>query len=202
MVSQNSERAVNAAPEADDPQDKFFAEEQKLSSADTVTTDEYSSSITKPLDAEDVGPEVGPGRRATDAPVSAPAKSLQHLALAGMIIGLAAGFIMVSSDSLNRFLGLGLTFFAGGLAVWRLFADDMQRSVQALQVKDDKIRRLMARCEELEDRAWELGESDERHASILATLGDVVVRRDQDGTITYVNSAADDVFGLGHALQP
>ncbi|WP_370200929.1 ATP-binding protein [Roseibium sp.] len=202
MVSQNSERAVNAAPEADDTQDKFFAEEQKLSSADTVTTDGYSSSITKPLDEEDVGPEVGPGRRATDAPVSAPAKSLQHLALAGMIIGLAAGFIMVSSDSLNRFLGLGLTFFAGGLAVWRLFADDMQRSVQALQVKDDKIRRLMARCEELEDRAWELGESDERHASILATLGDVVVRRDQDGTITYVNSAADDVFGLGHALQP
>ncbi len=121
MVSQNSERAVNAAPEADDTQDKFFAEEQKLSSADTVTTDEYSSSITTPLDEEDVGPEVGPGRRATDAPVSAPAKSLQHLALAGMIIGLAAGFIMVSSDSLNRFLGLGLTFFAGGLAVWRLF---------------------------------------------------------------------------------
>lgn len=152
--------------------------------------------------ATEDGPDVGPGRRATDIPVAAPAKALQHLATVGLVLGLAAGFFLVAGDNGTRFFGVGLAFFAGGLAVWRLFADDMHRSVQALQHKDDKIRRLMARCEELEDRAWELGESDERHASILSTLGDVVIRRDPEGLITYANSAAADVFGSDHALQP
>lgn len=150
----------------------------------------------------ELGPDAGRGRRATDLPVSAPVKSLQHLAVAGLVVGLVSAFLLVSAEGINRFFGVGLSFFAGGLAVWRLFADDMHRAIQAVQLKDDKIRRLTARCEELEDRAWELGESDERHASILATLGDVVIRRDQNGTITYVNSAAGDVFGPAHALQP
>ncbi|WP_422020124.1 response regulator [Roseibium sp.] len=153
------------------------------------------------FDFDDI-PEVGPGRRATDIPVDAPAKALQNLATVGLVIALAAALYVVAGEGINRFFGVGLAFFAGGLAVWRLFADDMQRSIQSLQHKDEKIRRLMARCEELEDRAWELGESDERHASILGTLGDVVIRRDQAGTITYANSAADDVFGKDHELQP
>ncbi|MET1416328.1 ATP-binding protein [Roseibium sp. HPY-6] len=134
--------------------------------------------------------------------MSAPKKTLQHLAVFGLALGLLTGLFLVSTDGLNRFLGVGLAFFAGGLAVWRLLADDLHRSVQAHQVKDEKIRRLMARIEELEDQTWELGESDERHASILSTLGDVVVRRDADGVITYVNSAAEDVFGHTHELRP
>lgn len=163
---------------------------------------------TKP-DLSDAGPsadvsepDVGPGRRATDQPVSPPRKALQHLAVAGLVIGLAAALFVVAGDGITRFLGVGLAFFAGGLAVWRIFADDMHRSVEAIQFKDAKIRRLMARIEELEDKAWEIGESDERHASILATLGDVVVRRDANGVIQYVNSAAEDVFGTMHDLVP
>jgi len=201
LVSHNSDRAAKTVPEADSAEHERFADETLHSPGKTPSFDAAKSG-TDPAHDEDLGPDVGPGRRATDMPVSAPAKSLQHMAVAGLVIGLAAGFLLVSSDGLNRFFGLGLVFFAGGLAVWRLFADDMHRAIQAVQLKDDKIRRLMARCEELEDRAWELGESDERHASILATLGDVVIRRDQDGLITYVNSAAADVFGPDHKLQP
>ena len=201
MVSQNSERAAEATPEADDARQDRLAEGQNPSAREARNSRKSSERSREPSDA-DIGPDVGPGRRATDIPVSTPAKALQHLAVAGMAVGLVAALFLVSAEGINRFFGVGLAFFAGGLAVWRLFADDMHRAVQALQVKDDKIRRLMARCEELEDRAWELGESDERHASILATLGDVVIRRDQDGKVTYVNSAADDVFGSGHPLQP
>ncbi len=201
MVSQNSDRAAKAAPEADGVEERRFAGEQNHSARESLTAAKSSRTVDRESTGEE-GPEVGPGRRTTDRPVSAPAKSLQHLAVAGLVIGLTVAFLLVSTDGINRFFGVGLAFFAGGLAVWRLFADDMHRSVAAIQAKDDKIRRLMARCEELEDRAWELGESDERHASILATLGDVVIRRDQDGTITYVNSAADDVFGPDHRLQP
>lgn len=202
LVSQNSDRAVRAVPETEEIRDQRFADEGIYSPGDRLTSAPIAETAdTGALEEED-GPEVGPGRRATDLPVSAPAKSLQHMAVAGLVVGLVAAFLLVSAEGINRFFSVGLAFFAGGLAVWRLFADDMHRAIQAVQLKDDKIRRLMARCEELEDRAWELGESDERHASILATLGDVVIRRDQDGIITYVNSAADDVFGPGHHLQP
>lgn len=201
MVSHNSDRTARIAPEADDPTDNSHGSEQTIQNS--IADDKPSAlSAQDFLDNAEHGPDVGPGRRTTDTPTSAPAMVLQHLAVAGLIAGLAAAFFFVATDGVNRFFGVGLAFFAGGLAVWRLFADDMHRSVQAVQQKDEKIRRLMARCEELEDRAWELGESDERHASILGTLGDVVIRRDQDSNITYVNSAAEDVFGPGHSLQP
>ncbi|MES0884720.1 hybrid sensor histidine kinase/response regulator [Roseibium sp. SCP14] len=201
MVNKNSERAAKAVSEADKaPNEHFVGRDRHAGSAsreyqDRVAHQDRSGSETA------AGPDVGRGRRATDIPVSAPKKSLQHLAVAGLVIGLVSALFLVSTDGFNRFLGIGLAFFAGGLAVWRLFADEMHRSVQALQIKDDKIRRLMARTEELEDKAWELGESDERHASILATLGDVVIRRDAEGVITYVNSAAEDVFGPDHDLN-
>ncbi|WP_306145865.1 response regulator [Roseibium sp. MMSF_3412] len=174
-----------------------------VSATQSLAADEIKpmpGDVGVPVDVSE--PDVGPGRRATDKPVSAPRKALQHLAVAGLVLGLGAALFLVAGDGITRFLGVGLAFFAGGLAVWRMFADDMHRSVEAIQSKDAKIRRLMARIEELEDKAWELGESDERHASILATLGDVVVRRDADGVIQYVNSAAEDVFGNMHDLVP
>ena len=201
MVSQNSDRTAEPDTQADVVREGPASAPQARTSPETARSSR-SARASDTGDAAEIGPDVGPGRRATDRPVSAPAKALQHLALAGLVVGLAAAFFLVTTDGINRFLGVGLAFFAGGLAVWRLLADDMHRSVRGLQIKDDKIRRLMARCEELEDRAWELGESDERHASILATLGDVVIRRDQDGIVTYVNSAAEDVFGPAHSLQP
>ncbi|WP_346912009.1 hypothetical protein [uncultured Roseibium sp.] len=61
----------------------------------------------------------------------------------------------------------------------------------AIAVRDVKIRRLMQRCEELEGTApGELRESDERNASILSALGDIVVRRDADSAVVYANAAA------------
>ncbi|MCV0424710.1 MAG: response regulator [Roseibium sp.] len=198
MVNQNSDRASKAEPDAENvPEDRFIDEVRRGRSRSSSASDRRAV-----RDTPDAGPDIGRGRRATDQPLSAPSRALQHLAVAGLAVGLIAAFFLVATDGINRFLGVGLAFFAGGLAVWRLLADDIYRSAQALQIKDEKIRRLMARTEELEDKAWELGESDERHASILATLGDVVIRRDPEGVITYVNSAAEDVFGPQHSLVP
>ncbi|WP_208998313.1 hybrid sensor histidine kinase/response regulator [Roseibium aquae] len=144
-----------------------------------------------------------PGRRDTDKPVPASVKALQHLALAGMLFGCVFALWLVGSDtSTIRFLSVSLGFFAGGLAVWWMMADDQVRATQALSTKDDKIRRLLARCEELEDRSWELRESDERQSDILATLGDVIIRRDTDGRVVYVNITAADTFGTDWAPQP
>ena len=50
-------------------------------------------------------------------------------------------------------------------------------------------RLLEARNEELSDRNWELREAEERARSLLAAQGDVIVRRDSTGLITYANDA-------------
>jgi len=52
-----------------------------------------------------------------------------------------------------------------------------------------ELRAQQQRVEELADRNWELKESEERAKSFMAAQGDVIVRRDPDGRITYVNDA-------------
>jgi PAS domain S-box-containing protein len=52
-----------------------------------------------------------------------------------------------------------------------------------------RIRTLEARIEELSDRNWELREAEERARSLLEAQGDLIVRRDAQGCITYVNDA-------------
>ena len=52
-----------------------------------------------------------------------------------------------------------------------------------------ELRRSAARCEELADHVWELKEAEERATSLLEAQGDLIVRRDSDGRITYANDA-------------
>jgi PAS domain S-box-containing protein len=52
-----------------------------------------------------------------------------------------------------------------------------------------EVRKSAARCEELADLVWELKEAEARAVSLLEAQGDVIVRRDGDGAITYVNDA-------------
>ena len=118
-----------------------------------------------------------------------------------MLAGLAAAFYLGASHDLGRFAGIGLAFFCGGLAIWRVYADDLQKSASDLAARNAEIAHLKSRCETLEDRTWELGESDELQASILSTLGDVVIRRDQKGVVTYINPVASSVFGEAEAPQ-
>ncbi len=52
-----------------------------------------------------------------------------------------------------------------------------------------KMRNLEARVDELSDGIWELGEAEERGRSLLEAQGDLIVRRDAQGAITYANGA-------------
>ena len=72
--------------------------------------------------------------------------------------------------------------FGAACGAMGLFFSHAQRLKQELRV-------LQQRAEELADRNWELKESEERAKSFLAAQGDVIVRRDADGRITYVNDA-------------
>ncbi len=52
-----------------------------------------------------------------------------------------------------------------------------------------RLHKAEARIEELADRNWELREQEERARSFFETQGDVIVRRDGAGRITYANDA-------------
>jgi PAS domain S-box-containing protein len=51
------------------------------------------------------------------------------------------------------------------------------------------LRRANARSEDLADRIWEIKEAEARASSLLEAQGDLIVRRDGEGRITYVNDA-------------
>ena len=52
-----------------------------------------------------------------------------------------------------------------------------------------ELRGLEARLDEAADRNWEIREAQERAESLFEAQGDVIVRRDGDGAITYANDA-------------
>jgi signal transduction histidine kinase/CheY-like chemotaxis protein len=62
-------------------------------------------------------------------------------------------------------------------------------TISRLRAARRELRTQQQRVEELADHNWELKESEERAKSFLAAQGDVIVRRDADGRITYVNDA-------------
>jgi PAS domain S-box-containing protein len=62
-------------------------------------------------------------------------------------------------------------------------------AISRLRAARRELLTLQRRVEELADHNWELKESEERAKSFLAAQGDVILRRDADGRITYVNDA-------------
>ncbi len=59
-----------------------------------------------------------------------------------------------------------------------------------------EIDRLESRLEEFADRAWEVKEAEERVKSFLEAQGDVIVRRDRIGRVTYANDAFCALAGM------
>ena len=62
------------------------------------------------------------------------------------------------------------------------------RSLVLASANEERTARMRA-LEEAADRNWELKEAEERAKSFLEAQGDLIVRRDGDGRITYVNDA-------------
>jgi PAS domain S-box-containing protein len=97
-------------------------------------------------------------------------------------------------------IGGGLTVAALGALVL------VVRRIQSLRAEK---RRLEERIEALSDRNWELKEAEERARSFLEAQGDMIVRRDGEGRITYVNDAfcalagrpREDIAGTGFVLD-
>jgi len=68
--------------------------------------------------------------------------------------------------------------------------------IVALRRRRVELVHSQERCEQLADQNWELQEAAELSKSLLETQGDVIVRRDAEGCITYVNDAYCALAGL------
>ena len=63
----------------------------------------------------------------------------------------------------------------------------------------EKLRKAEARAEELADHNWELREAAEHARSLLESQGDLIVRRDAQGRVTYANDAFCALMGRPRA---
>ncbi|WP_160774997.1 ATP-binding protein [Stappia sediminis] len=118
----------------------------------------------------------------------------QTLAAFGMAVGIAFSFWLILGDSTGRLLAISMSFLSGTLAAWVLTGGDLARLSGRQRALDSEVHSLRREREALEDRLWELKESDERHRSVLDSLGDVIIRRGEGGDVTYANDAAARLF--------
>ena len=112
---------------------------------------------------------------------------MRAIALLAMSYAAAFGFLAVMRNPTTNYdphlfaIGTAALFGAACGAAALLFG--INRRLK------QEIKELRERTEDLSDRNWELREAEERARSFLAAQGDVIVRRDGDGRISYVNDA-------------
>jgi PAS domain S-box-containing protein len=64
-----------------------------------------------------------------------------------------------------------------------------------LRLMRRKLRKIAVHNEALADRNWELQEAEQRARSLFESQGDLIVLRDADGRITFVNDACCELAG-------
>jgi PAS domain S-box-containing protein len=85
--------------------------------------------------------------------------------------------------------GVGFTLVAIYLALLASPGGEEQRM--------DRVgARLDHRLERLQDAQWELSENESRYLALLDAQADAIVRRDDQGNLTFANKAFLDMFGL------
>jgi PAS domain S-box-containing protein len=131
---------------------------------------------------------------------------LRAAVILSMSFGMAFGFLVgtrgpgANYDPYLFAVGTAGLFGAACGAISLLIASRLKLRV--------RLRAAAERIEELSDRNWELKEVEERAKSFLEAQGDVIVRREGDGRITFVNDAFCALTGepraalVGSAFKP
>ncbi|MFN3856031.1 MAG: PAS domain S-box protein, partial [Phreatobacter sp.] len=89
-----------------------------------------------------------------------------------------------------------MALLAGGaVALVVAAAALIARLAHARRALARKVALLEETVEQLTDRVFELAESEERHRGLIDAQGDIIVRRDREGRITFANRAFADLVG-------
>ncbi|MEQ8266221.1 MAG: response regulator [Parvibaculum sp.] len=86
-------------------------------------------------------------------------------------------------------------FLLGLAAVFLLGAEAWRRASARARAHLAEIETLQARIETLRDEKWEIAEREERYRDLVRAQGDVIIRKDLQGRLTYVNDIFCDTFG-------
>lgn len=88
--------------------------------------------------------------------------------------------------------------FVSGAATGLLLAAVAASMVIAWLVRRERGERmrLVSEIEALEDKTWELRESEERYRSLAEVFGDLVLHRDAKGRVIFANSALMEAFAI------
>ncbi len=88
--------------------------------------------------------------------------------------------------------------FVSGAATGLLLAAGTASMVIAWLVRRERGERmrLVSEIEALEDKTWELRESEERYRSLAEVFGDLVLHRDAKGRVIFANSALMEAFAI------
>lgn len=143
-------------------------------------------------------------KRSPETPTLELRTSLAELLRPSMVIGLLlvlSGLALELSDLQSplvnpNHLSRIMPFMGLLLIVWgRLFP--LQQATQPLPDVTELVRRnhrLAERLEQLEDKTWEVRESEEIHRTLSEALGDIVVHRNSQGMVVFKNSVFSEYF--------
>src|ERR1700682_6336526 len=104
-----------------------------------------------------------------------------------MSFGIAFGFL---SGTMSQGAHYDPNAFAIGVAaLFGAACGAMGLLISRIRQMKAELRRLESHLEEASDRNWEISEAQERAKNFFEAQGDVIVRRDGGGPITYANDA-------------
>ena len=131
---------------------------------------------------------------------------VRALAITSMAFAAAFGFLSGAMAPATHYDPN--SFAVGVSALFGASCGVMGILVSRIRQMKAELRALEARLDDAEDRHWEMREAQERAKSFFEAQGDVIVRRDGNGAITYANDAfcalagraRDDLLGTAFTL--
>ncbi len=122
---------------------------------------------------------------------------VRALVITTMSFGVAFGFL---SGTMSQAVNYDPNSFAIGVAaLFGAACGAIGILISRIRQMKAELRRLESHLEEASDRNWEINEAQERAKSFFEAQGDVIVRRDGGGAITYANDAFCALAGRARA---
>jgi PAS domain S-box-containing protein len=129
---------------------------------------------------------------------------IRSLVITTMSFGVAFGFLSGTTGSHYD----PYSFAIGVAALFGASCGAMGIFISRIRQMKQELRQIEAALDKAADRNWEIREAQERDKNFFEAQGDVIVRRDGNGAITYANDAfcvlagrtRDDLLGTGFLL--